>query len=74
MNKYAVRIEEIIGKTVVIEAKNSKEAIRKATELYEKGNIDVGCELSDVEIAPSEYFGRSGIVKDDDDITYYEVY
>lgn len=74
MNGYAIRIEEIIGKTVVIEAKNSKEAIRKATELYKKGNINVGYELSDVEIAPSKYFGRNGIVKDNDDITYYEVY
>ena len=71
--KFAIRVEEILGRTVIVNAENLDEAIEKAEEAAEDGTllldgIEDYCER---EIKPSDVFG-SVVVPEDRDVSYYE--
>ena len=71
--KYAIRVEETIGRTIIVEAKNLDDAI----EMVENAaNNDVilldGIEdFVEREVKPSDVF-EGGIVPEGRDVSYYE--
>ena len=71
--KYAIRIEEVIGKTVIVEANDLEEAIEKVEDACDHDIIFLdGIEnFEGRNVYPSEYF-KNGIVPDDRDVSYYE--
>ena len=71
--KYAIRIEEIIAKTVIVEADDLDEAIEKVEAACNDDIIFLDGIEDFVErnVFPSEYF-KNGIVSDERDVSYYE--
>ena len=73
MKKFAVRIEEVYGKTVIVEAENIEEAKDMANEAYFKGTISLDFDnISAYTLKESCEF-PNGIVPDGADISYYEI-
>lgn len=71
--KYAIRVEETIGRTIIVEAENLDDAIKKVENA---ANNDVilldGIEdFVEREIKPSDVF-EGGIVPNGRDVSYYE--
>lgn len=73
MARYGISVREILKRTVIVEAENLKEAIRKAEEAVEREEIILDVDdYDDREIVPSEYFGNgSGEVPEDEDVSFY---
>lgn len=71
MAKYAVRIEEILAKTIIVEATNYDEACDKVGEAYHEGRIelDYGC-FYDVGFGYSHW--GSNAISENNDVSYYE--
>lgn len=71
--KYAIRIEEIIAKTVIVEADDLDEAIEKVEAACNDDIIFLDGIEDFVErnVFPSEYF-KNGIVSNERDVSYYE--
>lgn len=71
--KFAIRIEEIIGKTVIVEAENLEEAIEKVENAANNGEfmLDDVEDFVSREVKPSDVF-KNGIVPKDIDVSYYE--
>lgn len=71
MSKYGISVKEILKRTVIVEADNLDEAIKKVEAAKERGEITLDYDdYSHEEIAPSEYF-KNGLVADEDDISFY---
>ena len=71
--KYAIRVEETIGKTIIVEAADLEEAIEMVEEACNNDEIFLdGCEdFVGRDVKPSEYF-KNGIVPEGKDVSYYE--
>lgn len=73
MTKYAIRVEEIIGRTVIVEA----ESLEKAIEITERAVVNEDILLDgiedfvDMEVKPSAVF-ENGIVPEGRDVSFYE--
>ena len=71
MPRYGISVREILKRTVIVEAENLKEAIRKVEEAVEREEIILDVDDYDErEIIPSEYF-EGGKVPDGKDVSYY---
>lgn len=71
MAQYGISVREILKRTVIVEAENLKEAIRKVEEAVEREEIILDVDDYDErEIIPSEYF-EGGKVPDGKDVSYY---
>lgn len=72
--KYAVRIEEILAKTVIVEANSLDDAILFVEDKYYDGEIMLDLDnFSDTNIGVPEWF-PDGSVPSDIDTTIYENY
>lgn len=71
--KFAIRIEEIIGKTVIVEAEDIEEAIERVEEACNNDEIFLDGIEDFVErnVHPSNRF-ENGIVPEDRDVSFYE--
>lgn len=71
MAQYGISVREILKRTVIVEAENLKEAIRKVEEAVEREEIILDVDdYDDREIVPSEYF-EGGKVPDGKDVSFY---
>ena len=71
MARYGISVREILKRTVIVEAENLKEAIRKVEEAVEREEIILDVDdYEEREIIPSEYF-EGGKVPDGKDVSYY---
>lgn len=71
MARYGISVREILKRTVIVEAENLKEAIRKVEEAVEREEIILDVDDYDErEIIPSEYF-EGGKVPDGKDVSFY---
>ena len=71
MSKYGISVREILKRTVIVEAENLEEAIRKVEEEVEKEKIILDYDdYDDREIVPSEYW-KDGRVPDEEDVSFY---
>lgn len=71
--KFAIRIEEVIGKTIIVEAEDVYEAIEKVEDACNNEDILIDSIDDFVErnVKPSEFF-KDGIVPDGKDVSFYE--
>ena len=71
--KYAIRVEETIGKTIIVEADDLEEAIERVEEACNNDEIFLDGYEDFVErnVKPSEYF-KNGVVPEDKDVSFYE--
>lgn len=71
MSRYAISVKEILKRTVIVEAGNLEEAIRKVEGAVERDEIILDVDdYDDREIVPSEYF-EGGKVPDGKDVSFY---
>lgn len=75
MAKYAIRVEEIIGRTFIVEAESKDDAVQKITNAVENSEISLSAidDFSERTIAPSENF-EDGLVPENRDVSFYEHY
>lgn len=72
--KYAIRIEETLGRTVIVEAENIETAIEHIENIANNGTINLDAEdFTTREVFPSEIFAN-GIVPEDRDVSFFEHY
>lgn len=71
--KFAIRVEEIIGRTVIVEAEDIEEAIERVEEACNNDEIFLDGIEDFVErnVYPSNNF-ENGIVPEDRDVSFYE--
>lgn len=73
MPKYAISIKEILKRTVITEAENIDEAIKKVETAVEHGEIILYADDYDGrEITPSEYWD-DGKVPDSEDVSHHSM-
>ncbi|WP_455717796.1 DpnD/PcfM family protein [Anaerosporobacter sp.] len=60
MKTYAIRIEEVLAKTVLIDAEDLDSAIERVSELYQNGEIEVES-MDDSNVIPSPYADIDGV-------------
>lgn len=71
MSVYGISVKEILKRTVIVEAENVEDAVRKAEEAVERGEVILDVDdFDDREIVPSEYW-EGGRVPDGEDISCY---
>ena len=71
MAQYGISVREILKRTVIVEAENLNEAIRKVEEAVEREEIILDVDdYDDREIVPSEYF-EGGKVPEGKDVSFY---
>ncbi len=71
MSKYGISVREILKRTVIVEAENVEDAVRKAEEAVERDEIILDVDdFDDREIVPSEYW-EGGRIPDGEDINCY---
>lgn len=71
MSRYGISVREILKRTVIVEAENLEEAIKKTWEAVERDEILLDLDdYDDREIAPSEYF-EGGKVPEGKDVSFY---
>lgn len=71
MAQYGISVREILKRTVIVEAENLKEAIRKVEDAVEREDIILDVDDYDYrEIVPSEYF-EGGKVPEGEDVSFY---
>lgn len=73
MKKFAVRIEETVGKTIIVEAENIEEAKDMVNEAYFDGTIVLDFDEGSEYIVRESCMFSNGIVPDGVDISYYEI-
>lgn len=73
MAQYGISVKEILKRTVIVEAENIEEAIKKVEEAVEREEIILDVDdYDDRKIIPSEYFGNgSGEVPEGEDVSFY---
>ena len=71
--KFAIRVEEVIGRTVIVEAEDIEEAIERVEEACNNDEIFLDGMEDFVErnVYPSNNF-KNGIVPDGKDVSFYE--
>ena len=70
--KFAIRVEEILARTVIVEAYDLEEAIEKAEDACNCDEICLGVDdFFERNVHPSEIF-KGGIVPDGRDVSFYE--
>lgn len=71
--KFAIRIEEIIGRTVIVEAEDLYEAIEKVENAANDDELilDGMEDFLERNVRPSDNF-KNGIVPDGTDVSFYE--
>lgn len=71
--KYAIRIEETIGRTIIVEAENLDDAIEKVENAANNDDIllDRIEDFVEREVKPSDVF-EGGIVPDGSDVSSYD--
>lgn len=70
---YAIRIEEILAKTVLIDAEDLDSAIERVSELYGNGEIEVE-DMDGSDIIPSPYADKNGLfLGTEEDKRCYEI-
>lgn len=73
MKTYAIRIEEVLAKTVLIDSENLDSAIERVSELYSNGEIEVK-DMDGSDIIPSPYADENGLfLGSEEDKRCYEV-
>ena len=71
MSKYAISIKEILKRTVIVEAENLEEAIRKVDQARENDELNLDFDdYDDTEVTPSEYF-KDGKVPENEEVSFY---
>lgn len=71
MSKYAISVREILKRTVIVEAENLEEAIKKVESAVEREEIILDVDdYDDREIIPSEYW-EGGKVPEGEDVSFY---
>ncbi len=61
MPVYGISVKEILKRTVIVEAENVEDAVRKAEEAVECEEVILDVDdFDDREIVPSEYWGGQG--------------
>lgn len=71
MSRYAISVREILKRTVIVEAENIEEAIKKVEDAVERDEIILDVDdYDDREIVPSEYF-EGGKVPEGEDVSFY---
>lgn len=71
MARYGISVREILKRTVIVEAENIEEAIKKVEEAVEREEIILDVDdYDDREIVPSEYF-EDGKVPEGEDVSFY---
>lgn len=73
MSRYGISVREILKRTVIVEAENIEEAIKKVEDAIESDEIILDVDdYDDREIVPSEYFDNgSGKVPEGEDVSFY---
>lgn len=72
MNNYAIRVEEVLGRTVIVAAESLEEAICKVQIAVDNEKIILDYEdYAEREIKPSDIF-KDGLVENEIDISYYD--
>ena len=71
--KFAIRVEEVIGRTIIVEAYDLEEAVEKVEEACNNDDIFLDGIEDFVErnVFPSDNF-KNGIVEDCEDVSFYE--
>lgn len=71
--KYAIRVEEIIGRTIIVEAENLDDAIEMVEDAANNDVIllDGMEDFLEREVKPSDVF-EGGVVPDGRDVSFYE--
>lgn len=71
MSVYGISVKEILKRTVIVEAENVEDAVRKAEEAVERGEVILDVDdFDDREIEPSEYW-EGGRIPDGEDVSCY---
>ena len=72
MAAYAVRIEEILKRTIIVpEAESIDEAIQKVADAINRNEIILDADdFNERNIKPSEYF-KDGLVPENEDVSFY---
>jgi len=73
MARYGISVREILKRTVIVEAENIEEAIRKVNDAYEQEKIVLDVDdYDETEFELSPYFGNgSGEVPEGEDVSFY---
>ncbi len=70
--KFAIRIEETLARTVIVEADSSANAIGRVMDALDNYEICLGCDdFFERTVQPSQVFDN-GIVPDNRDVSFYE--
>lgn len=71
--KFAIRVEEVIGRTIIVEAEDLEEAIERVEDACNNDDIFLDGIEDFVErnVYPSDNF-KNGIVPDGKDVSFYE--
>jgi len=72
MARFAVRVREILARTIIVEGVESyEEAVDRVWDAIEQGRINLDIDdYDDREVEPSQYFSIKEI-SDDVDVSYY---
>ena len=71
MPRYGISVREILKRTVIVEAENAEDAVRKAEEAVECEEVILDVDdFDDREIVPSEYW-EGGRIPDGEDVSCY---
>ena len=72
MARFAVRVREILARTIIVEGVESyEEAVDRVWDAIEQGRINLDIDdYDDREVEPSQYFS-SAEIPDDVDVSYY---
>jgi len=75
MNEYAIRVEQLLRRTIIVRSNSLEEAIDTITTAVENNEIilDGIDDFSEQNIKPSELFD-GGVVPKNRDVSYYEHY
>lgn len=73
MARYAIRVEEVLARTIIV---NDADSVEDAMCQVEEADIDLDYDdYCSRDLKPSEYFhcdGIDGLVPDDEDVSDYE--
>lgn len=70
--RFAIRVEEVLGRTFIVNADDLEEAIEKVERCVELGDINLDYDdFCDRSIEPSSTFDN-GVVPDERDVSYYD--
>lgn len=65
--KYAVKIREVLERTVVVDTDNFDEAVETVSDAYSRSEVILDAEdFTEVEFIESETFGKNPIAEDDE--------